>query len=140
MIDATAITECNHVFCKSCIVKHFNSLSKNNNNCPICNIYVAQPEKSFQSDNTLQEVRFIFILIVITFQNRGLFENSKIHDLCFFKQLILRKKNPINKHKVSLCKKLMSFWIILVNLDFCKWNKEVNNSKFCTTKKKVQND
>jgi polycomb group RING finger protein 4 len=49
LIDATAITECLHTFCKTCIVKWL----KEHQVCPICE---AQIQKNIRSDPTLQDI------------------------------------------------------------------------------------
>uniref|UniRef100_A0A8C4PX70 Polycomb group ring finger 6 n=1 Tax=Eptatretus burgeri TaxID=7764 RepID=A0A8C4PX70_EPTBU len=54
LVDATTITECLHTFCKSCIVKHFES----SNRCPKCNMVVHQtiPHYNIRSDGTMQDI------------------------------------------------------------------------------------
>ena len=57
LIDATAVKECAHSFCRSCILKHYHSWAKNANNCPKCNVqFKRDAEETFRSDNVLQEV------------------------------------------------------------------------------------
>lgn len=54
LIDATTITECSHTFCKSCIVKHFQTKKS----CPECGqkIHETQPLNNLRSDRVMQDV------------------------------------------------------------------------------------
>ncbi|XP_063683701.1 polycomb group RING finger protein 6-like [Bolinopsis microptera] len=54
MVNATAISECMHTFCKGCIVKEFIK----NSSCPQCGISVnpTEPTKTLKSDNQLQDL------------------------------------------------------------------------------------
>ncbi|KAL9983991.1 hypothetical protein ACROYT_G006242 [Oculina patagonica] len=53
-VDATTITECLHTFCKSCIVKYFQT----SKNCPMCNLQIheTQPLFNLRLDRTMQDV------------------------------------------------------------------------------------
>jgi len=54
LINATAINECPHTFCKSCIVKHL----QNHKSCPECNtvVHETNPFLALVSDRPLQEI------------------------------------------------------------------------------------
>lgn len=56
LIDATAITECLHTFCKSCLIKHLEA----NTNCPTCNIVIhhSYPRQYINFDRTMQDIVF----------------------------------------------------------------------------------
>lgn len=53
-VDATTITECLHTFCKSCIVKYFQT----SKNCPMCNLQIheTQPLFNIKLDRTMQDI------------------------------------------------------------------------------------
>lgn len=53
-VDATTITECLHTFCKSCIVKYFQT----SKNCPMCNLQIheTQPLFNLRLDRTMQDI------------------------------------------------------------------------------------
>lgn len=53
-VDATTITECLHTFCKSCIVKYFQT----SKNCPMCNLQIheTQPLFNIRLDRTMQDI------------------------------------------------------------------------------------
>lgn len=53
-VDATTITECLHTFCKSCIVKYFQTSKK----CPMCNLQIheTQPLFNLRLDRTMQDI------------------------------------------------------------------------------------
>ncbi|GAA6078946.1 polycomb group RING finger protein 5-A isoform X1, partial [Tachysurus ichikawai] len=56
LIKPTAVTECLHTFCKSCIVQHF----EESNECPECGIQVHEtnPLEMLRLDKTLEEIIF----------------------------------------------------------------------------------
>ncbi|GBN21497.1 Polycomb group RING finger protein 3 [Araneus ventricosus] len=56
LIDATAITECLHTFCKSCIVKHLDS--KKGNTCPKCDVVIhrSNPLQGIRLDRKMQDI------------------------------------------------------------------------------------
>lgn len=56
LIKPTAVTECLHTFCKSCIVQHF----EESNECPQCGIQVHEtnPLEMLRLDKTLEEIIF----------------------------------------------------------------------------------
>lgn len=56
LIDATAITECLHTFCKSCIVKHLEL--EEGNNCPQCDVVIhrSNPLLGIRPDRTMQDI------------------------------------------------------------------------------------
>ncbi|KAF5879907.1 polycomb group RING finger protein 5-A, partial [Clarias magur] len=56
LIKPTAVTECLHTFCKSCIVQHF----EESNDCPECGIQVHEtnPLEMLRLDKTLEEIIF----------------------------------------------------------------------------------
>ncbi|XP_054712326.1 polycomb group RING finger protein 3-like [Uloborus diversus] len=56
LIDATAITECLHTFCKSCIVKRLEF--EDVNTCPKCDclIHRSNPLLGIKADRTLQDI------------------------------------------------------------------------------------
>lgn len=64
-IDATTITECSHTFCKSCIVKHFQTKKS----CPECGqqIHETQPLNNLRSDRVMQDV--VYKLVPNLFKN-----------------------------------------------------------------------
>lgn len=64
-IDATTITECSHTFCKSCIVKHFQTKKS----CPECGqkIHETQPMNNLRSDRVMQDV--VYKLVPNLFKN-----------------------------------------------------------------------
>lgn len=53
-IDATTITECSHTFCKSCIVKYFQTKQS----CPQCGqkMHETYPLNNLRSDRVMQDV------------------------------------------------------------------------------------
>lgn len=53
-VDATTITECLHTFCKSCIVKYFQT----SKNCPMCSLQIheTQPLFNIRLDRTMQDI------------------------------------------------------------------------------------
>lgn len=53
-VDATTITECLHTFCKSCIVKYFQT----SKNCPMCSLQIheTQPLFNLRLDRTMQDI------------------------------------------------------------------------------------
>ncbi|CAM9475272.1 unnamed protein product [Lampetra planeri] len=59
LIKPTAVTECLHTFCKSCIVQHF----EESNECPKCGIQVHEtnPLEMLRQDKTLEEIIFKLI-------------------------------------------------------------------------------
>ncbi|ODN05882.1 Polycomb complex protein BMI-1 [Orchesella cincta] len=59
LIDATAIIECQHTFCKSCILKYLET----NSYCPICDVQLnkAKPHLSLRSDVIIQ--RLVYKLV-----------------------------------------------------------------------------
>ncbi|CAK9296676.1 unnamed protein product [Gordionus sp. m RMFG-2023] len=66
-VDATAIIECLHTFCKSCIVKYFltekekRSMSSSTDvSCPVCHVKVSEtcPLSSLQLDRTIQDILY----------------------------------------------------------------------------------
>ncbi|CAL8096019.1 unnamed protein product [Orchesella dallaii] len=59
LIDATAIIECQHTFCKSCILKYLET----NSYCPICDVQLnkAKPHLSLRSDIIIQ--RLVYKLV-----------------------------------------------------------------------------
>ncbi|XP_044252455.1 polycomb group RING finger protein 3-like [Tribolium madens] len=54
LIDATAITECLHTFCKSCLIKHLEA----NTNCPTCDMVIhhSYPRQYINFDRTMQDI------------------------------------------------------------------------------------
>lgn len=56
LIDATAVTECLHTFCKSCIVKRLEF--EEGNNCPKCDVVIhrSNPLLGIKPDRTMQDV------------------------------------------------------------------------------------
>ena len=56
LIDATAITECLHTFCKSCIVKRLEF--EDGKNCPTCDVVIhrSNPLQGIKPDRTLQDI------------------------------------------------------------------------------------
>ncbi|XP_077469954.1 polycomb group RING finger protein 5-B isoform X2 [Stigmatopora argus] len=76
LIKPTAVTECLHTFCKSCIVQHF----EESNDCPKCGIQVHEtnPLEMLRLDNTLEEI--IFKLVP------GLREQEEGRELDFFRE------------------------------------------------------
>ncbi|GFR23321.1 polycomb group RING finger protein 3 [Trichonephila clavata] len=58
LIDATAITECLHTFCKSCIVKHLDT--KLGNTCPKCDVVIhrSNPLLGIRLDRKMQDIVF----------------------------------------------------------------------------------
>ncbi|KAJ3645441.1 hypothetical protein Zmor_023097 [Zophobas morio] len=54
LIDATAITECLHTFCKSCLIKHLEA----NTTCPTCDIVIhhSYPRQYINFDRTMQDI------------------------------------------------------------------------------------
>nr|XP_042906727.1 polycomb group RING finger protein 3-like [Parasteatoda tepidariorum] len=56
LIDATAITECLHTFCKSCIIKRLQA--KDGGNCPKCNVTIhrSNPLHGIRLDRTMQDI------------------------------------------------------------------------------------
>merc|ERR1712004_584518 len=63
IVNAVAITECNHKFCKSCILKHFFSDSSNKTDCPVCGItaHSSMPWASLIEDTTWQSLTYLLI-------------------------------------------------------------------------------
>eukprot|EP00118_Oscarella_pearsei_P016772 m.162414 g.162414 ORF g.162414 m.162414 type:complete len:355 (+) comp38841_c0_seq17:40-1104(+) len=57
LVDATAIVECLHTFCRSCIVKYVQS-DANRERCPTCRVIIkeAQPMAGLRPDRTLQDI------------------------------------------------------------------------------------
>ncbi|XP_065834255.1 polycomb group RING finger protein 3-like [Oscarella lobularis] len=57
LVDATAIVECLHTFCRSCIVKYVQT-DANRERCPTCNVIIkeAQPMAGLRPDRTLQDI------------------------------------------------------------------------------------
>nr|XP_023023446.1 uncharacterized protein LOC111511646 [Leptinotarsa decemlineata] len=54
LIDATALTECVHVFCRACILRYFEN---NKTGCPTCNtIYKKKSQTCFKSDPQTQSL------------------------------------------------------------------------------------
>ncbi|XP_028134895.1 protein suppressor 2 of zeste-like [Diabrotica virgifera virgifera] len=52
LVDATALTECFHVFCRACILRHFEN---SKTGCPICNtIYKRKSQTCFRADPQTQ--------------------------------------------------------------------------------------
>ncbi|KAG8178880.1 hypothetical protein JTE90_018572 [Oedothorax gibbosus] len=58
LIDATAITECLHTFCKSCIVKRLET--KEGNTCPKCDVVIhrSNPLHGIRLDRKMQDIVF----------------------------------------------------------------------------------
>eukprot|EP01147_Barroeca_monosierra_P003452 gene3452-6088_t len=58
-INATTIAECLHTFCKTCIIKHFES----NNSCPTCGVVAHEtcPEDMLRQDRTIQSIVYKLI-------------------------------------------------------------------------------
>jgi hypothetical protein len=60
IIEATAVVECFHTFCRSCIVKHVNAKTKpgEKHRCPVCSVLIreAQPLAGLRLDRTLQDI------------------------------------------------------------------------------------
>lgn len=56
LIDATAITECLHTFCKSCIVKRLEF--EDAKNCPTCDVVIhrSNPLHGIKPDRTMQDI------------------------------------------------------------------------------------
>lgn len=56
LIDATAITECLHTFCKSCIVKRLEF--EEGKNCPRCDVVIhrSNPLLGIKADRTMQDI------------------------------------------------------------------------------------
>lgn len=56
LIDATAITECLHTFCKSCIVKRLEF--EDGKNCPTCDVVIhrSNPLQGIKPDRTMQDI------------------------------------------------------------------------------------
>ncbi|KFM81234.1 polycomb group RING finger protein 3-like [Stegodyphus dumicola] len=56
LIDATAITECLHTFCKSCIVRRLDQ--KDGNKCPKCDVVIhrSNPLLGIRPDRTMQDI------------------------------------------------------------------------------------
>lgn len=78
LIDATAITDCLHTFCKSCIVKHF----EHSNRCPKCNIIVhhAKPHNNLRMDPQLQNIVYKLVEGLEekeTKQRRGFYKENR---------------------------------------------------------------
>eukprot|EP00112_Aurelia_sp_Birch-Aquarium-sp1_P005672 Seg1645.7 transcript_id=Seg1645.7/GoldUCD/mRNA.D3Y31 product="Polycomb group RING finger protein 3" protein_id=Seg1645.7/GoldUCD/D3Y31 len=59
LIDATAITECLHTFCRSCIVKYLNGKST----CPTCDLLISQSStfNFIRQDRTKQDLVYKLI-------------------------------------------------------------------------------
>lgn len=58
LIDATAVTECLHTFCKSCIVKRLEL--EDGKNCPTCDVVIhrSNPLLGIRPDRTMQDIVF----------------------------------------------------------------------------------
>nr|BAW19567.1 polycomb group RING finger protein 4 [Gnatocerus cornutus] len=53
LIDATTLSECYHVFCRGCILRHFESKAA----CPLCNfVYKKKNQVFFKADPQIQAV------------------------------------------------------------------------------------
>lgn len=76
LIDATAITECLHTFCKSCLIKHLEA----NTNCPTCNIVIhhSYPRQYINFDRTMQDIVYKLV--------PGLLENEMKREQEFYQQ------------------------------------------------------
>ncbi|CAH1376372.1 hypothetical protein MTP99_017763 [Tenebrio molitor] len=76
LIDATAITECLHTFCKSCLIKHLEA----NTTCPTCDIVIhhSYPRQYINFDRTMQDIVFKLV--------PGLQENEIEREQEFYRQ------------------------------------------------------
>jgi len=71
LVNATAITECLHVFCRSCLIKHLQV----NQECPDCGEKViVSAEGALRYDRTLQDL--IHLLVPRVFENELKREND----------------------------------------------------------------
>jgi len=67
LVNATAITECLHVFCRSCLIKHLQL----NQECPECGEKViVSAEGALRSDRTLQDLIHLLIPRVFEAEQR----------------------------------------------------------------------
>jgi polycomb group RING finger protein 6 len=60
LIDATTITECFHIFCKSCIVRHFYY----SNRCPKWNIVVHETQSLYNIGLDWQLQDIVYKLLI----------------------------------------------------------------------------
>lgn len=76
LVDATAITECLHTFCKSCLIKHL----EGNTTCPTCKIVIhhSYPRQYINFDRTMQDIVYKLV--------PGLLENEQQRETDFYKQ------------------------------------------------------
>ncbi|XP_065071402.1 polycomb group RING finger protein 3-like [Rhopilema esculentum] len=74
LIDATAITECLHTFCKGCIVKYL----KGKNTCPTCDLLISQScaLNFIRQDRTKQDLVY---KLVPGLKEREALEESKFY-------------------------------------------------------------
>jgi len=77
LIDATAITECLHTFCRSCIVKYL----KDKSTCPTCKLLISQScvLNFIRQDRTKQDLVYKLI--------PGLKEKEALTELKFYEDL-----------------------------------------------------
>lgn len=76
LVDATAITECLHTFCKSCLIKHLEA----NTTCPTCKIVIhhSYPRHYINFDRTMQDIVYKLV--------PGLQENELHRETNFYQQ------------------------------------------------------
>ena len=91
LIDATSITECNHRFCKSCIVRHLQS----NSCCPECDIPLngTDPFSCLAFDRSIQDLVYKLVpeLELREYNLRAEFYKSRNMEVPNFN---LREKKP----------------------------------------------
>ncbi|GIY67990.1 polycomb group RING finger protein 3 [Caerostris darwini] len=93
LIDATAITECLHTFCKSCIVKHLDT--KKGNTCPKCDMVIhrSNPLHGIRLDRKMQDIVY---KLVPDLQKR---ESLRERKFCNARKIPYEKHQSGNKEK-----------------------------------------
>ncbi|CAH8586377.1 unnamed protein product [Heterobilharzia americana] len=99
LIDATVLTECIHVFCRSCILKYL----LENKICPLCQSLVQEtrPGQALRPDVALQRIVYKLVpgLLKTEMKRISEFKDSYTKDSCadkfiFGKEILRRNSNP----------------------------------------------
>ncbi|CAG9853546.1 unnamed protein product [Phyllotreta striolata] len=104
-IDATALTECLHVFCRACILRHFEN---SKTDCPICNtVYKKKTPACFKADPQIQSLVYKVVpsLFARESQRRDDFYRStgvRASSSCSDDSVIERERDLINDQEETI--------------------------------------